>query len=98
MQLKRKLTRVREGVTLEPGESLYYDKNEGYTARKPASTRVGTEKGRDSVGYPKLTADDHEAGAMQAESDRAKTKKYAGGGKVRGCGAASRGLTKGKMR
>ncbi len=97
MEMKRKLTRVREGVTLDPGETLKYTKQDGYFASKPASTRVGPEKGRASTGYRKLTPDAHAAGALQAESDRTK-KKYAGGGKVRGCGAAVKGLTKGKMR
>lgn len=82
MELKRKLTRVRDGVTLDEGETLKYTKEDGYFASKPASTRVGTEKGR----------------ATTADTGAAKPKKYASGGKVRGCGAATRGLTKGKMR
>lgn len=94
---KRPLTRVRDGVVLEPGEDLYYDKKEGYSARRTVSNAGAGRGFVNPKMYPQLSAEDHEAGAMQAESDRAK-KKYSGGGKVRGCGAATKGLTKGKMR
>lgn len=93
----RPLSRVRDGVTLEPGEDLYFRKGEGYAAKRKVSNAGAGRGFVNPERYPQLSSDDHEAGAAQAESDRAK-KKFAGGGKVRGAGCATKGHGKGTMR